>query len=137
MISGTCRYALRILGYLAERQGQLIQASQIAEQTGIPANYLGKILNRLRKQGIVASQRGWGGGFTLREEGLDRALAEVVEVFDGRRSEDECFLGLAHCDDLNPCPLHHWWEGARDSYEEMLRKMRVRDLRSAAGELRS
>jgi len=137
MISGTGRYALRILGYLADRQGAWIQTHQIASDTGIPANYLSKILNQLRKQGIVASQKGRGGGFTLRREGLDRPLAEVVAVFDGRRSEGECLFGIEHCDAAKPCPLHDWWDRVRGSYEEMLRTVRIRDLRSTSREVRA
>ena len=136
MISATGRYALRILGYLAGRQGTWVQARQMASDTGIPGNYLSKILNQLGKQGIVSSRRGWGGGFTLRREGLDRPLAAVVELFDGRRPDGECLFGMERCDAAMPCPLHHWWERARGSYDEMLRTVRVRDLQPTPREAR-
>ncbi|MBK7702550.1 MAG: Rrf2 family transcriptional regulator [bacterium] len=41
-------------------------ARRVAAATGIPVNYLSKILNQLRKAGLVESRKGWGGGFQLR-----------------------------------------------------------------------
>ncbi|MBK7047210.1 MAG: Rrf2 family transcriptional regulator [bacterium] len=61
MVNQTTRYALQILGYLARSDASLIPHEQIAREIGIPANYLSKILNQLRKSGIVESRRGWGG----------------------------------------------------------------------------
>ena len=87
MISQTGRYALRILGHLADRTGQWIQGREIAAATGIPANYLAKILNQLRKRGLVSSQKGWGGGFLLRDQALGVPIAEVLELIDGRTGD--------------------------------------------------
>ena len=66
MFSQTSRYALRILGYLATNRDRWVLAREIAGETGIPANYLSKILSQLRKRGFVESLKGWGGGFRLK-----------------------------------------------------------------------
>ena len=50
MVSQTGKYALRILGYLSDHPGQWIQGGQIASETGIPSNYLSKIMNQLRRE---------------------------------------------------------------------------------------
>jgi Rrf2 family protein len=128
MISQTVKYALRILGYLADHPGEWIQGEQIASATGIPSNYLSKILNQLRKRGVVSSQKGWGGGFFLEEDALTTPIAEVVELFDGKRSKDACVFGLGQCDSEDPCPLHPHWEAISKSYEAMLGSVTIRDL---------
>lgn len=128
MISQTVKYALRILGYLADHPGEWIQGEQIASSTGIPANYLSKILNQLRKRGIVSSQKGWGGGFFLEEDALTTPIAEVVELFDGKRVQDACVFGLGQCDSEDPCPLHPHWEAISKNYEAMLDAVTLRDL---------
>ena len=56
MFSETSRYALRTLGYLATHRDRWILAREIAEATGVPPDYLSKILARLRKRGFVTSQ---------------------------------------------------------------------------------
>jgi Rrf2 family iron-sulfur cluster assembly transcriptional regulator len=130
MITRTGRYALRILGYLVDRPGQWIQGSQIAAGTGIPSNYLSKILNQLRKKGFVYSQKGWGGGFMLQERALRVPIAEVIDLFEGPLDEKKCIFGLRECDAAHPCPLHPQWESIQSHYREMLKKTKVGNLKS-------
>lgn len=132
MVSLTGKYALRILGYLAERSGQRVPGEEIAGATGIPANYLGKILNQLRKAGYVVSQKGWGGGFMLDEALAARPISGVLELFEGRRDTEQCVFELRSCNPTNPCPLHAHWQRIREEYERMLSSVRVRDLKSEA-----
>ncbi len=108
MVSQTTRYALQILGYLAGRRDRRVPGEEIAEATGIPPNYLSKILNQLRKSGLVDSQKGWGGGFTLREEALERPISDVMAVIEGSDAtlRTDCLFGLPSCDCKNPCPLN-------------------------------
>ncbi len=130
MVSRTGRYAIRILGYLVDRTGEWIQGSQIAAATGIPPNYLSKILNQLRKRGFVNSQKGWGGGFQLREQALKFPIADVIDLFEGPREHRQCIFGIRQCDEKNPCPLHPQWESVQQSYRAMLQNTSVRQLKS-------
>ena len=130
MITRTGKYALRILGYLVDRPGQWIQGSQIAADTGIPPNYLSKILNQLRKKGFVYSQKGWGGGFKLQEKAARRPIAEVIDLFEGPSEEKQCIFGIRECDAQNPCPLHTHWESIQKHYRDMLQKTKVESLKS-------
>jgi Rrf2 family protein len=131
MVTQTARYALRILGHLADRPGRWALGRDIARETGIPANYLSKILNQLRKAGFVTSQKGWGGGFLIDERASQRPISEVLELFEGPRDTDSCFFELRSCDAANPCPLHRRWDRVRSEYEAMLSMVTVGDLRHA------
>ena len=135
MISQTSKYALQILGFLVSASGDRARSGDIAEKTGIPANYLSKILNQLRKQGLVEAEKGWGGGFRLRQDALDRPIEEILAAIDGIDSTrcEECVYGQSECDSENPCPLHPYWERIRDTYREMLSQTTVADLGKKAG----
>ena len=128
MISQTARYALRILGHLAGHPGERLRGQEIARATGIPANYLVKLLNQLRKRGFVESQKGWGGGFALRPEALGVRIAEVIELFEGVADHTGCVFELRQCDEKHPCPLHSHWEKVRSSYQLMLNAISISDL---------
>ena len=132
MVSQTTRYALQILGYLAGRGEDRVPGEEIAQATGIPSNYLSKILNQLRKNGMVDSQKGWGGGFTLREEALKHPISDVLAIIEGSEAtlRTDCLFGLPSCDCENPCPLHSYWESIRDTYNTMLQEVHVADLAS-------
>ena len=132
MVSQTGRYALRILGYLADHRGAWVLGREIAGATGIPANYLGKILNQLRKAGYVQSQKGWGGGFMLDGARGSDPILGVLELFEGRISNDECVFELRKCSAENPCPLHQHWQKVKDEYEAMLRSVSIEQLKSEA-----
>ncbi len=131
MVSQTTRYALQILGYLARSDESLIPHEQIAREIGIPANYLSKILNQLRKSGIVESRRGWGGGSRMLPDAAARPLLDIVRVFEGDRPAGipACIFGLPECGDDNPCPLHDHWTEIRDSFQTLLCTTTVGDLK--------
>ena len=131
MVTHTGRYALRILGFLVDRPGERALGRDIARETGIPANYLSKILNQLRKAGFVRSQKGWGGGFLLDGRATRQPIADVLRLFEGRRDTDACVFELRACDANNPCPLHHHWDRVRREYDGMLNSVSVGDLRHA------
>jgi Rrf2 family protein len=130
MVSQTARYALNVLGFLVRNDGARARSEDIARKTGIPANYLSKILNQLRKQGVVEGEKGWGGGFRIRRESLARPIGDIVEIFEGteRTRREDCVFGWPKCDSEHPCPLHPHWEGIRSLYREMLSRTTVADL---------
>jgi Rrf2 family iron-sulfur cluster assembly transcriptional regulator len=132
MISRTAKYAFNILGYLVRTRGTKTSGEQIANETGIPANYLSKILNQLRKGGLVSAEKGWGGGFEIRKDALDRPIRDVLAIIDGAESVDgsDCVFGLAACDEENPCPLHSNWERVLSAYDDMLNSRKIVDLSS-------
>ena len=130
MINQTSRYALNILGFLAENQGRRTRSEEISRATGIPANYLSKILNQLRKQALVNSEKGWGGGFELRPEALQTPISKILVIVEGVESvqREDCLFGLPECNADDPCPLHPYWEKIRDTYHQMLAETRIVDL---------
>jgi Rrf2 family iron-sulfur cluster assembly transcriptional regulator len=130
MYSLTARYALRILGYLAERPGEWVQGREIAASTGIPANYLSKILGQLRKKRVVSSQKGWGGGFKLEPASAAMPIREVLELFDGEADAASCIFELKNCDADHPCPLHGHWERVRKEYDQMLDSVTIGSLQA-------
>lgn len=134
MVNQTTRYALHILGYLAQDDQALVPGEQIARDIGVPANYLAKILNQLRRAGIVESRKGWGGGFRLQPEARDRPLLDIVRIFEGDKPAGmpACIFGLPACDDGNPCALHGHWSEIRDSFGTMLRTTTVGELKRRA-----
>lgn len=134
MVSQTGRYALHLLGALAARPGERLRGEELAALTGIPANYLSKILNQLRKVGLVESRKGWGGGFSVPDAALDRPIGDVLEAIEGSGAmvRNDCLFGLPRCDASSPCALHHHWAGIREGFVAMLAHTTIRDLAAGA-----
>lgn len=129
MVSKTAVHALRALAALAELPpGQYLGAGAVAQKTGAPHNYLGKLLQTLSREGLLTSQKGLGGGFRLAKDVHHISLFDVVDPIDQLSRWNGCFMGQAQCDPKAPCALHHQWEPLRDAYLRLLHETSLADL---------
>lgn len=129
MLSKSGIHAIRALVALAQvPDGEYQGASVIAQLSGAPPNYLGKLLQQLSKQGILQSQKGLRGGFRLARPPEDVSLFDVVESIEDVGRWTACILGRKDCSDEDPCSVHHRWGPVRDAYLQLLRGTAVSDL---------
>ncbi len=117
IISQTAEYALRAAVLLARAEGNALTTPELAEVSKIPAHYLAKILQDLRRAGVVASQRGAQGGFVLTRPATDINVLEVVNAIDPIERIRTCPLKIkSHGTKL--CPLHRKLDEAIASVEK-------------------
>ncbi|MBL8862206.1 MAG: Rrf2 family transcriptional regulator [Planctomycetes bacterium] len=130
MLSRSSEYAIRALTYLAQRQrdGRHVLARDMAEELGIPAPFLGKVLQPLVTRGLLHSQRGRSGGFRLDRPAGHIRLVEIVETQETLTPANTCLLGQKACDEQNVCPLHELWTGIAGSFHTRLRATSLQDL---------
>ncbi len=127
MISKTVEYALRAAVYLADQTGEARTTGQIAEVTRVPAPYLAKVLQNLAQAGLVHSQRGLHGGFTLARDPARLTIWDVVEAVEPLQRIRECPLGLAsHRQRL--CPLHKRLDDVLAATENAFRSTTLADV---------
>jgi len=108
--------------------GEFEGTMSIAERTGAPANYLGKLLQTLARAGILRSQKGLHGGFRLARKPADITVFDIVEPIDRVSRWSGCFMGQSVCSEDKPCPIHERWAKVRDQYLRMLDECTVADL---------
>ncbi|HSN53886.1 MAG TPA: Rrf2 family transcriptional regulator [Candidatus Sulfomarinibacteraceae bacterium] len=121
MLTRSAEYAVRALSLLSLRQGDgALHAAEIADELGLPPQFLTKILRRLTTTGLVSSQRGRAGGFRLDRPAEEIALLEVVEPFQDGMEGVACLLGQRNCSDLAACPLHEPMEKIRRAFHDLL-----------------
>jgi Rrf2 family protein len=73
-------YALRALIELAGTQEAVVPAEQLAREQAIPGKALEAVMTELRRAGLVLSQRGPDGGFSLAKPATEISLAEIIVV---------------------------------------------------------
>jgi len=77
-------YALNAIAYLATQRGNSPMASHtIAAARGIPKRFLLKILKHLVSAGLLHSNKGPRGGYTLARPASQISMLEVVEAIEG------------------------------------------------------
>ena len=111
MFSQTVEYALRAVVHLAHHAPDARTTEQIAKATKVPQAYLSKVLQNLRSNGIVKSQRGIGGGISLSPSPEELTVLEVVNAVDPIKRIRTCPLGL-ETHGVNLCPLHRRLDNA-------------------------
>lgn len=131
MISRSSEYAIRALTYMAQQgTGTFHLAQDMARELGIPPAFLGKVLQPLVTRGILASQRGRGGGFRLARPPAEVTLADIIATQENLERSRQCVLGQGLCSDEHSCPLHHEWRSRTDSFLAKLDHMTLTDLLS-------
>ncbi|MFW6059824.1 MAG: RrF2 family transcriptional regulator [Phycisphaeraceae bacterium] len=133
MISQTVEYALRAVVFLAVDPDSPRTTEQIAERTRVPRGYLSKVLQQLGRAGLVQSQRGLHGGFTLVRGPAEISVLEVVNAVDPIQRIRRCPLGLeSHGTQL--CPLHRRLDDALAMVEEAFSSSTIADMLARPGE---
>ncbi len=82
MISQTAEYALRAAVCLGVDAHRSLTTLELAALGHIPSGYLAKVMQSLSRAGLVHSQRGVHGGFTLARPPHELTLLEVINAVD-------------------------------------------------------
>jgi Rrf2 family nitric oxide-sensitive transcriptional repressor len=127
MLSQTAEYALRAIVFLADHHGEANTTETIAETTKVPVGYLAKILQGLARAGLVLSQRGLHGGFTLLRSPNDLSMYDVMQAVDPITRITKCPLDLPD-HGPNLCPLHRRLDNAMLAIETAFRKTTIAQL---------
>ena len=97
MISQKGRYALRALLFIASRgDGATVQLSEILKHEKLPKKFMQFILLELRNSGLITSQRGRTGGYSLSRPASQINFADVLRITDGPLALTPCVSAMAY-----------------------------------------
>jgi Rrf2 family iron-sulfur cluster assembly transcriptional regulator len=131
MFSKTCEYGIRATIFIASEsyQNKRVGLKDIAKKIDSPEAFTAKILQILSKNNIINSIKGVGGGFDIpRETMKDIKLAQIVNALEGDRVFTGCGLGLTHCSEDHPCPMHEKFKSIRNELAFMLENTNLEEL---------
>ena len=106
LLPQTTEYAIRAVLYLARTDSSAyVGVTEVARETGVPENYLSKVLGQLVRADVLQSSRGPNGGFRLAGDAGELTLERVAAVFTppGRA---RCLLGSGVCGEVLDCAVH-------------------------------
>jgi Rrf2 family iron-sulfur cluster assembly transcriptional regulator len=72
-------------------------------------SYLEQLFGRLRREGLVCSARGPGGGYQLGRAAGELSVADVIKAVDESVDATRCG-GLRNCQSDKRCLTHDLWE---------------------------
>ena len=122
-------YAIRCVLHLSLDSERTYMVEEIAEARGVPRSFLAKILQKLKRAGIVMSFRGVKGGFKLSKPSAEITILDVVDVMQGGVTVNICVQDDELCKYSGECAAHEVWMDVRDIVES---KLKVHDFESLA-----
>ena len=123
-------YGLMAMKHLAEHaQKGACSAKDVAEAYGIPQEALAKILQRLAKAGLLQSQHGTNGGYTLARAAHTISAFEVIQAIDGPLFITSCVTVRGECDQTDRCNIREPLRKVNESIEAVLRRIKISHMR--------
>lgn len=127
MIPLTAEYALRAIVWLASHTEGTQTSEQIATATQVPPRYLYKVLQSLAQAGLIQSQSGPRGGYSLAQSAEQICLLDVVNIVAPIARITSCPLNIkSHATEL--CPLHHELDKVYQQIENAFEKVTIAQL---------
>ena len=106
----------------------MVMVDTLADLTGSPGPFLGKVFQVLQARGVIESRRGPHGGYRLCLRADQITLASIVDVLDGKGWRFSCLLGLGECMGHPTCAARFCCKEVRQKVTSELSRLTVRDL---------
>ena len=119
--------------YLAQKSNnEPVLIAEISQQRNIPLKFLENILLELKKDGILDSKKGKGGGYYLAKAPEKIFLSDVLRLIEGPIALLPCvslhfYKQCGQCDEKN-CGLHRIMIEVRDANLAILENKTVADI---------
>jgi len=143
LFSTRAEYGVRLMVELGRQGGERpVSLSSVAEGENLPLSYLEHLVAKLRKAGLVTSQRGAHGGYRLGRPADEIDMLEVVQALEGAIAPMECFHetpeGKVSCsheaDDGHACSTKFLWTRVQGGVTKALAGTTLADLIEFSGE---
>jgi Rrf2 family iron-sulfur cluster assembly transcriptional regulator len=99
----------------------------ISERQHISLSYLEQLFSRLRKDGLVSSVRGPGGGYRLAKPASEISVSNIITAVDELIDATQCG-GTENCHDEGRCMTHDLWTALNGKILEYLSGVSLAEL---------
>ena len=111
-----------------------VALADISNRQGISLSYLEQLFSRLRRNDLVVSVKGPGGGYLLGRSSADIYVAEVIDAVNESVDVTRC-RGNVDCQQGVTCLTHHLWQDLSCQIHTFLGGISLSDL-MARGDIR-
>ncbi|UVO49877.1 SUF system Fe-S cluster assembly regulator [Sphingomonas sp. SUN019] len=133
-LSSLADYAVVLMSAAARHCGGAgrLNATLLADETGVPLPTAQKLVSRLSAAGLIESTRGTGGGFRLSRPPSAITLAEIVEAVEGPIALTSCVDAGDHdCCIEGSCRVKPHWNAVNDAVRGALAGVTLASLSAA------
>ena len=122
------RYAVTAMLDLAvHEQDGPISLAEISERQGISLSYLEQLFAKMRRNKLVASTRGPGGGYSLKNSPENVCIADVINAVDEKMNVTNKDV-MDGSTDFEPCLTEQLWEELSEQIQNYLTTISLADM---------
>ena len=122
------RFAVTAMMDLALRAStEPVTLAEISARQHISLSYLEQLFGKLRRQGLVKSVRGPGGGYRLARPAPELSVADIILAVDEPIDATQCG-GKENCQDDRKCLTHDLWANLNAHIFGYLRAVTLAEL---------
>lgn len=105
-VSRKSEYALMAIQHLARQERDcVVSVADLAAEHGIPPDLLAKVLQGLKRAGILVASKGAGGGYRLARSAAEIRFLDVVRPFEEQIAVVSCHGAVSDCERTDACTL--------------------------------
>jgi FeS assembly SUF system regulator len=121
-------YAMVVLIDIACADGRR-SAHQVSDHTGLPLPTVAKLMKNLCRAGLVESQRGAAGGYSLGRPQGDITVADVIQAVEGPIALTACAdTSEEECDMERICPVQGKWNRVNNAVRAALSQVTLAEM---------
>ena len=128
LITRDTDYAVRALCHIAGHRLKMVSASELVKELKMPRPFLRKILQCLTNADILVSYKGKNGGFSLNRKPEQIHLVDLITIFQGQLTLNECFFKKKLCPNRPSCPLKNKIAAIEDFVVKELSTISIAEL---------
>lgn len=128
-ISMKTDYGLIALKHIASQHGNgLVNAKELAARFNLPPNLLAKILQSLSQSGIIAAQKGSGGGYRMVKKPDEVTLTDIFESIEGPVHMLMCSATDGNCSVEHSCTVRNGLVNLEQKFAEFFDSITLADI---------
>lgn len=121
-------YGTVLLTYMAREPERLFSAQELAERTRLAPPTVAKLLKALGRAGLLDSQRGAHGGYTLARPPAEISAVDIIDAIEGPVALTECATGHSTCSIEAACAVGHNWQRINAGIRNALQAVTLAEL---------
>lgn len=103
-------YGTVVLAEMARDPQRLYSAGELATALHLAAPTVSKLLKQFAKAGLVSSQRGAKGGYSLARPAEDITAVHIIDAIEGPVAITQCSMSHSRCGIEAVCGIGHNWQ---------------------------
>jgi Rrf2 family iron-sulfur cluster assembly transcriptional regulator len=127
-LSTKSRYAVTsLLDMVMHSEQGPVSLGDISVRQGISLSYLEQLFAKMRRNKLVVSTRGPGGGYSLGGSPAEVCIADVIKAVDEEMQITNKYV-LEGSTDYEPCLTEQLWEELSEQIEDYLTTISLADM---------